>query len=291
MLPRFVDLHTHTTASDGTDTPRELVRRAAALKLAAVAITDHDTLSGLDEATAAGREYSVEVIRGCELSTQSCHGEIHLIALWLPERVTELEAALVNLRVQRNERNLGMLQRLSELGLPLDYAEVLAQAHGETVGRPHIALAMQARGYVDSVPEAFARYIGAGAAAYVPRQLPTPEEGVRLLAASGALVSLAHPMLVHCPQEWLEALIRRLKDCGLSAIEAYHSEHSARDERLCVEWAARYDLGLSGGSDYHGRNKKGVGLGRGKGGLRVTVGFLEALRRRCPRQGGDVPFA
>ena len=259
MQPRFVDLHTHTTASDGTDAPRDLIRRAASLKLAAVAVTYHDTVSGLDEAEAAGREYGVEIIRGCELGVQEQYGEIHLLGLWLPRHSAPLDAELARLRGHREERNLKILDRLRSIGINIGYQEVLDEAGGESVGRPHIARVL------------------------------TPEEGVSLMADLGAVVSFAHPMLIRCPPSWFDEIIPRLKEAGLGAIEAYHSEHSARDERFCVELAARYGLGLSGGSDYHGMAKPGVELGRGKGGLRVTVALLDALKARRKRPVDDAP--
>lgn len=280
MQPRFVDLHTHTTASDGTDSPWELIRKAAGLKLAAVAVTDHDTLSGLAEAEAAGRELGVEVIRGCELSVSSEYGEVHLLGLWLPEDASVLESVLEELRGRRETRNRLMVEKLNALGMPLTYDDVLEQAQGESVGRPHIAGALLSKGYVGTFRQAFDLFLGSRAAAYVPRLLLEPEEGVSLLAKLGAVVSFAHPMLIHCPPAWFDVIIPRLKEAGLSAIEAYHSEHAARDERFCVDLASRYGLGLSGGSDYHGGIKEGVHLGRGKGGLRVTVGFLDALKAR-----------
>ena len=280
MQPRFVDLHTHTTASDGTDSPRELIRKAATLNLAAVAVTDHDTLSGLEEAEEAGREFGVEVIRGCELSTRGPYGEIHLLGLWLPEEAEPLERELERLRELREDRNRMILEKLKYLGIDIPYEEVLVQAGGESVGRPHIARAMQAGGFVASVSEAFFKYIGMNGIAYVPRDIPKPEEGIRIMADLGAVVSFAHPMLIRCPMTWYDEIVPRMKEAGLGAIEAYHSEHSASDERFCVGLAARYDLGLSGGSDYHGLGKPNVALGRGKGGLRVTVAVLEALKKR-----------
>ena len=289
MQPRFVDLHTHTTASDGTDAPRDLIRRAASLKLAAVAVTDHDTVSGLDEAEAAGREYGVEIIRGCELGVQGQYGEIHLLGLWLPRHSAPLDAELSRLRGHREERNLKILDRLRSIGINIGYQEVLDEAGGESVGRPHIDRVLQKRGIVSNFAQAFELYLGYYGAAYVPRTLLTPEEGVSLMADLGAVVSFAHPMLIRCPPSWFDEIIPRLKEAGLGAIEAYHSEHSARDERFCVELAARYGLGLSGGSDYHGMAKPGVELGRGKGGLRVTVALLDALKARRKRPVDDAP--
>ena len=160
MQPRFVDLHTHTTASDGTDAPRDLIRRAASLKLAAVAVTDHDTVSGLDEAEAAGREYGVEIIRGCELGVQGQYGEIHLLGLWLPRHSAPLDAELARLRGHREERNLKILDRLRSIGINIGYQEVLDEAGGESVGRPHIARVLQKRGIVSNFAQAFELYLG-----------------------------------------------------------------------------------------------------------------------------------
>ena len=151
----------------------------------------------------------------------------------------------------------------------------------ESVGRPHIARVLRKRGVVSGFPQAFELYLGYYGAAYVPRTLLSPEEGVSLMANLGAVVSFAHPMLIRCPPSWFDEIIPQLKEAGLGAIEAYHSEHSARDERFCVDLAARYGLGVSGGSDYHGTAKPGVSLGRGKGGLRVTVALLDALKVRA----------
>ena len=192
MQPRFVDLHTHTTASDGTDAPRDLIRRAASLKLAAVAVTDHDTVSGLDEAEAAGREYGVEIIRGCELGVQGQYGEIHLLGLWLPRHSAPLDAELARLRGHREERNLKILDRLRSIGINIGYQEVLDEAGGESVGRPHIARVLQKRGIVSNFAQAFELYLGYYGAAYVPRTLLTPEEGVSLMADLGGEFRASH---------------------------------------------------------------------------------------------------
>ena len=300
MQPRFVDLHTHTTASDGTDAPRDLIRRAASLKLAAVAVTDHDTVSGLDEAEAAGREYGVEIIRGCELGVQGQYGEIHLLGLWLPRHSAPLDAELARLRGHREERNLKILDRLRSIGINIGYQEVLDEAGGESVGRPHIARVLQKRGIVSNFAQAFELYLGYYGAAYVPRTLLTPEEGVSLMADLGAVVSFAHPMLIRCPPSWFDEIIPRLKEAGQIRLQALslpkggRTPHSQAWENLSLfavggELAARYGLGLSGGSDYHGMAKPGVELGRGKGGLRVTVALLDALKARRKRPVDDAP--
>lgn len=281
MKKIFVDLHTHTSASDGTDSPAGLVRRAAGQELAAVAVTDHDTLDGLDEAEAEGRVLGMEVIRGCEISTRFGRGEAHVLGLWLsrdPVRLEALNAALARVREHRVARNLRIAGQLAALGLPVTYEAARGMAAGEVVGRPHFAGLLCRLGITATPREAFERYLGEGGAAYVPRELPDPAETVALLAAAGATVSLAHPRLIRCAPAELDALIASLVPHGLDALEAYHSEYSAADERACVDLARRHGLLLTGGSDYHGRNKPGVSLGRGKGGLRVTLAVLESLK-------------
>lgn len=285
MTPRFIDLHTHTTASDGSDSPAELVRKAAAARLAAIAVTDHDTVAGLEEAVATGRDEGIEVIRGCELGVHSEYGEIHILGLWLPEGPSPLLEAMTELRRHRNERNERIVDNLRDLGMDITYDEVRALSGGVSVGRPHIALALLKRGYIDTPQEAFSRFIGPGAPAYAPKKVFSPAEGVRLLVSCGATVAVAHPMLMRCPEGWLDDTLADLKAAGLDAIEAYHSEHSHRDERTCVGMAERHGLVLTGGSDYHGRAKPAISLGRGRGGLRVTTHVLENLKKHRRERG------
>ena len=283
-MREFVDLHTHTTASDGADTPAELVRWAADLGLAAVAVTDHDTIAGLREAEEAGLEHDIEVIRGCELSASSACGELHILGLWLPRSTEALEAALETARKRRGARNRRMVDKLKSLGLDMDYGAVLAEAGGEAVGRPHIARAMVRLGHVADVRTAFDRYLRYGAAAFVSKETLTAQEAVRLLAGMGATVALAHPLLVRSPRSELEACIVDLRAAGLTALEAFHADHSQADEAYVQSLARRLNLGITGGSDYHGNTKPGVKLGRsGHGpwsGPRADLDMLEALKRQ-----------
>ncbi len=277
---KLVDLHTHTTASDGTDSPAQLMAKAAQAGLEAVAVTDHDTLSGLDEAADAGRAHGIELIRGCEISTATELGELHILGLWLPENPEPLQDKLAFLRRKRAERNEGIVRKLQDLGLDITMEEVLATATGESVGRPHIAEVLLRKGYARNSREVFKEYLGCHGKAYLPKEVLDPEESVRLLADLGATVSLAHPMLWKGPSGWLDTQVARLKDCGLNAIEAWHSEHSEADVRACLALAKRFDLGISGGSDYHGDNKPSICLGKGYGKLRVGMDVLESLRQR-----------
>lgn len=277
-MTRRIDLHTHSNASDGTDSPRELIRRAKKLDLAAVALTDHDTLSGLDEAAEAGEEFGIELVRGVEVAAHTPHGEAHFLGLWLPSSAPGLEKALGDIRNGRALRNKRMLRKLAEGGMPLSMDDVLAEARGETVARPHIARALVKRGYVSSVQEVFATLLGENMPMYVPRAIPSPKDALAMLRAEGALTVFAHPMLLDAPLDWLDAFTAQLAEAGLDAIEAWHSEHDAAGVRFCVDLAARHGLALSGGSDYHGSCKPHVRLGSGRGNIRIPWSVLETLR-------------
>ncbi len=282
---KLVDLHTHTQASDGTTAPGDLVRLAHECGLAALAVTDHDTVSGLAEAQAAGKECGITVVRGCELSTSTDKGEMHILGLWLPEDVAPLQSKLEYLRLKRGERNIRIVEKLQNIGIDISIEEVLDEARGESVGRPHIAAVLIRKGVVKDIGAAFKDYLGYYGKAYLPKEVLEPEEAVRLLSGLGATVSWAHPMLSKVSAEWRDAFVRRLVENGLSAIEAYHSEHSDADVRECIALARRYDLALSGGSDYHGTNKPKIRLGAGYGALRVPYTVFEALQTQRARRG------
>ncbi|WP_367178903.1 PHP domain-containing protein [uncultured Mailhella sp.] len=285
----FIDLHTHSTASDGTDSPTELVRKAAQAHLAVLALTDHDTLAGLEEAEQEAKRQNMGFVRGCEISTATPWGEAHFLGLWIPEKGEKtalLEAELEKVRQQRKERNLRIAEKLRTLGFDVSYEAAAALAGGTVVGRPHFAALLCALGVVKDRKEAFRLYLGRDGLAYVPRRLMSPQEAVSLLKSTGAVVSMAHPRLLHAPVEELDHLLAGLKEQGLDALEAYHSEHDAGDVRLCVELASRHHLQLSGGSDYHGLAKPNISIGHGKGGLRVGFSVYEELMKYRREQGG-----
>lgn len=280
MQGRFIDLHTHSTASDGTDSPSALVAKAAALGLAALAITDHDSIEGLAEAGAEARRLGFRFVRGIEIAVRHENDEIHLVGLWMPEAPSpRMAEVLRTFKRLRRERNLGMLRALDKIGMPLELEEVRAFSGGGAVGRPHIASAMKSRGYVQSRREAFMRYIGHDGAAFVPRELMGAEEGIALLKDEGAIVVLAHPCLFrHMNRQALDRVLAKFTGYGLQAIEAYHSAHSREQVRICVDLAAKYGLLLSGGTDYHGRNKEDIKLGSGlRGNVRAPLYLLEKM--------------
>ena len=281
-----VDLHTHSTASDGTDSPCELVDKARAAGLRALALTDHDTLAGLPEARARAAEHGdIEFVRGVEVSTGTEQGEMHILGLWVPEDAEPLEKALSAMRAKRKDRNGRILEKLRTLGIDLSMDDVLAHAGGESVGRPHIAMTLRDRGFVETINEAFDIYLGTTGKAYLPKEVMRPEEAVDIMSRIGCTVILAHPMLKPYPPGWIETFVKRLLPCGLGAIEAWHSEHTDADTRQIRDIARRHGLCLSGGSDYHGQNKPRIQLGTGYGSLMVTGEAFELLKACRKKQG------
>lgn len=284
MDRNLIDLHTHSTASDGTESPAALVNHARSLGLSAIALTDHDTLGALEEAEAAARQGGLGFIRGCEISTRSAGREHHILGLWVPRMADALETWLGEVRRRRNERNAVMVTRLRELGFAITLEEVRSRAAG-SVGRPHMAAVLVEKGYAPDVGAAFRDFLGAGGKAYVPKEVPPPEKAVRMLTEAGATAVLAHPFLGAPTPDAVEALTRRLAACGLDAIEAWHPSHSGADTRQCVKLARKLELGLSGGSDYHGTNKPGIQPGAGYGNLHIPREVLEALQQRRRARG------
>ncbi len=280
VIMKYVDLHTHTHISDGTDSPKELVQKAASLGLAAIAITDHDTVAGLPEAEEEGKKLGLEVVRGCELSVESERGEVHILGLWIDQDATELEKTLTFLRQKRQERNAIIVERLQNAGLKIDLEDVNAVAQGETVGRPHIAVALMHKGYVSSVREAFNRYLGTKGKAYAMRELLPMEEAMQALKKAHAIISLAHPGLISCEDAWLDSYVGKLCEHGLDAIETYHSEHPPATRQRCLDLAQKYNLLISGGSDYHGHVKPHIHLGVGKGDLRIPLDIMQKLKAK-----------
>ena len=275
----MIDLHCHSTASDGSDEPGALVRRAAAAGIRALALTDHDTQAGVPDALAAASETGIELIPGTELSLEWEGGAMHLVVLFLNPGPGPLQDRLSSLRDARQVRNYEIIEALTSLGLPVTPGDVAALAGGESVGRPHIAAAMMARGYVSTIAEAFDLYLGWGRPAYRPRWRLGPEEGIELALTSGGVPVLAHPHTLGLnSSNVVTSTLRRLKQAGLVAMECYYPLYSPLEREGYAALAARFGLSASGGSDYHGNFKPGVDLGIGRGDLAVPPGLLDALR-------------
>lgn len=302
----YIDLHLHSTASDGSCSPTEVVELAAQAGITSMALTDHDTTAGLDEAEEAASWHNIEFIRGCELSCPTEFGPVDFLGLWVPVDEPEFEKKLEFLRDARGRRNLAILEKLEELGVPISLDECAeAQkdktcAYNEvplggvcglnTLGRPHIAMELKRKGYVKSLQEAFDRYIGEGKPAYVPKEEFSPQEAVDLLSGAGAVTLVAHPMLIRCPAEWLDDFVAGLIPVGLDGMEAYHSEHSNSGTRRVLDLTARLGLLVGGGSDFHGTSKPGIRIGQGYGKLRVPETILDKLKARMrEKQGKQAP--
>jgi 3',5'-nucleoside bisphosphate phosphatase len=264
---RFLDLHTHSTASDGSETPADLIAAGDRAELAAVALTDHDTTAGLAEArSAAALCPQLALVPGVEVSALSDVGPMHILGLGLNETSQPLVAMLREVRRARAERNPRILAKLASLGIELDWSDVLALAGGRSdaiVSRAHIAEAMRRAGVVRSVKEAFEKYVGTGGLAYVEKDRLAPGEVIRTLRDAGGLVALAHPGLLEIRNRaQLRETLRMLKHKGLEAVEVYHSDHDSRTTRTLLDLAGELSLMVVGGSDFHGHAKPQVALGR-----------------------------
>ncbi len=281
-----IDLHTHSTASDGTLSPTELIKLAKETGLDAVALTDHDTLSGLPEALAAGKKFGIEVIPGCELSLESPEGAgwMHVVALWVPENPTELQKAFDWVIEGRKTRNQQIVEKLRTMGIGITYEAVAARAGG-TIGRPHFAQELVSLGVVSSINEAFTVWLGDNGRAYVPKRKLKPEPALGILKSIGATAILAHPFALGLDLKGTEKLVSELMDYGLDGMEVYYSEHSEAQTKAYGEMAERLGLLMSGGSDFHGTVKPKINLGTGKGGLHVPTDLLETMKEARRAKG------
>lgn len=274
----MIDLHAHTTASDGSLTPAELVALARERGLRALGVTDHDTTGGLAEAMTAGVASGVEVVPGVELSVEYSHGQFHLLGYLIDLTASVLPDRLADLQHRRATRNERMIARMQEGGLPITMADVVAEAGGGLVGRPHMALALVRKGVVASTQEAFDRYLGAGCPFNIPKERLSPEEAIDLIHRAGGRAVLAHPYTIRLEGEAFAAEIARLRDLGLDGIEAYYSQHSPEQTAAFLDLARRLGLRVTGGSDFHGRSKPHVHLGVVHEGRPLPYAVLEALR-------------
>ncbi len=274
-----IDLHLHTTHSDGSFSTREVMAFAKQAGLTALAITDHDIVEGIPEATAIGKELGIEVVPGVELSSRLGVSELHILGYFLNWTDPLLAQRLSTLRDSRHLRNPKIVQRLNELGIPITYEEVRALAGTESVGRPHIARLLMEKKFVTSAKEAFDRYLANGRPAFVDRELPEPAEAVRWIREAGGVPVLAHPTWVRTSADGLRGLVRELKAAGLGGIEVHYSTHSPSQTTEYLDLAKQCDLLVTGGSDFHGVTKPDIEVGIGRGQLKVSEKLLDPLRK------------
>lgn len=286
----MIDLHAHTTVSDGGDSPRELVRKAVDARLEVIAVTDHDNDAGCDEAVAAGRDLGIEVLRGVEIScdvedlaergySPTARPTMHLLGYFIPEARNPLSAALAELQHHRAHRNEIIVGRLNELGIPLTFEEVETEAGGPgaQIGRPHFAAVLVRHGAVPDYQKAFDEYLAKGAKGYIARKLYGPQEAVGLMIEAGVVPVLAHPFTLNLPIEELERFVDELVEAGLRGIEGYHGDLPEVEQEPFRAVGRARGLVLSGGSDYHGDMRPDRGLPGGKHNVTVPPEALEGL--------------
>lgn len=275
----MIDLHSHTSESDGTFSPAELIAEAQRVDVRTLAITDHDTFAGFDRAKELAREAAIELICGIEISTKLMGQSVHLLG-YFPrrDRLGELRHWIAKIQTARRERNTRLAARLRALGVDVTLEEVEARGRGMT-GRPHFAQILVEKGYVGSLQQAFDDYLDQSAKGYVDRREPQFAEAAAKIRGADGIASLAHPIRVIGD---VSAMMPELRGAGLNAIEAYHSDHSVQDTQTYLRIACDHGLLVTGGSDFHGAAKPGVELGTGrKKNLRIPEDLLAYPHWRC----------
>ena len=279
-----IDLHTHSTCSDGSLTPGRLVEKAAACGLAAVAVTDHDSTAGVAEALARGEETGVEVVSGVEFSLFHGDTAIHLLGYGFDPGHPAIAAMVEKVQKIRDNRNDGIIERFTALGIEIDREELDRSAAGQ-LGRPHFAAYLVEKGVVGSVQEAFNRYLKRGGPAYVPRERFSAGEGMAAIHAAGGVAVMAHPGVICRGPEEMEAMIRSLAEEGLDGIEVIYPAHDTHTTSLLGGLAEKLGLLTTGGSDFHGASKPDIRLG-GTGKMpAVPYSLLERLKQAIADRG------
>jgi len=275
----LIDLHTHSTASDGTLTPEELVLLAKKEGLEALALTDHDTTEGLKLAYETALKIDLPFLCGIEISVKYENpGHFHLLGYFLKPEIPELQSTLKLLQEARNKRNEKMIEKLQALGIPITMEELKEIAKGE-IGRPHIANLLVKKGVVKNFNEAFDKYLKKGAPAYVPKALLSPEEAINLVLKAKGVPVLAHPVSLKLSYFDLKNYLKELKKFGLMGVEAYYTEHTKEFTEILLEYAKEFEFLVTGGSDFHGANKPDIKLGKGFGNLNIPFECYEKLKK------------
>ncbi len=275
---QIIDLHTHSTASDGAYTPGQIVQMAKSIGIGLLALTDHDTIDGISEAARMAEFSGIDFIPGFELSVKTDKGAVHLLGLGVYNPSAELETLLERIRKGRRERNPRIIRNLNELGYNITLSEVRELAGGEVIGRPHIAQALIRHGYVADYNEAFKRFLNSNGAAYSHRWRPDIAYACEVISNSGGIPILAHPGLIGFSGfDEMEAFITRLKASGLRGVEVHYSHHSREQHTQLLRIAKKLDLIISGGSDFHGANHPEARLGRGTDGEFISIEYARAL--------------
>ena len=281
MVSAYVDLHCHSTASDGTLPPREVVRLAKQSNLTALALTDHDTVAGCAEARDEAAKLAIDFVCGIEISAEyPPPGTMHILGYGVDPENPALKSLTETLIAGRDNRNPRIVAKLNEMGVAVTMKEWEDEAKGGVLGRPHLAAILARKGYVSSIKQAFDKYIGQGAPAYFDKERLTPRQALERIAASGGVAVLAHPIQLRTQNDaQLERVVKDLVDLGLAGIEVIHSDHDEAWVAKCTALADRFGLLKTGGSDFHGTNKKDIALGSARG-RRIPRDMFEALVAR-----------
>lgn len=277
----MIDLHTHTTESDGSRSPLELLQLANHIGLEALAITDHDTFSGYDQAKNLNHGFHIELICGVELSTHYNGRSVHLLAYFISEPPTlKFRSWVEGLQTGRHVRNEKLIAKLRSMGFDVTLKEV-ARLGKKLPGRPHFASLLVEKGYAASIQEAFDKYLDENATCFVPRDEPAFEEAIERIIESKGLSSLAHPIRISRAHGMIEEIVGAMRMKGLQAIEVFHSDHSPEEASFYNSLAQRYSLAVTGGSDFHGNAKPHIALGTGRqNNLNLSFSILEQLKSK-----------
>ncbi len=280
---KYIDLHTHSDYSDGTCPPSVLITKAVEKGLAAFALTDHDTVSGIDDAINAVKEQKapLKFIPGTELSVAYKDRDIHIVGLFINHKNTAFKNAARMIIKRRDDRNMEMVSNLKKAGIPISMEALTEGNPGTVVTRAHFARFLVDNQIAATPAEAFKKYLDTDTPYYVPRKYIEPEEGIELIRNAGGVPVLAHPMHYKLKEAELEKLVKRLSFAGLMGIEVLYSNHTEQDEISAKKLAKKYNLLPSGGSDFHGSNKPAIDIGTGRGNLAVPYSYLERLAAAC----------
>lgn len=278
MHNKIVDLHTHTTESDGSFTPEELMREAKRVGLSAIAITDHDSISGIKKAAPLAEELGIELIPGVELSTDYNGKEVHVVGLYVNIEDEYFLGKIKEFKENRDSRNAIMVENLQKEGFDITIEALTAENPDCVITRANIARFLYEHGMIPTIQTAFEKYIGDNCKCYVNRFKITPMDGVRLIKEAGGTAILAHPLLYHMSDSTLQKMVAEMKEAGLDGIEAVYCTYAPAEERQMKQFAKENGLLISGGSDFHGTTKPKLNLATGYGKLHIPYEILETIK-------------
>lgn len=276
----MIDLHTHSTASDGTFRPRDLIDYAISKGITHLGLTDHDTIEGLEDAVIYAREKGLKFVAGVEVSAEFKDRTMHILGYGINFKDKILNEKLQVLRKSREERNPKIVKKLNEAGFDLSYQDVIKEADGKVVGRPHFASAMLKKGYVSSIQEAFDNYLKKGAPCYVDKFRFEPKEAISMILESGGIPVMAHPLSLNLNFNEIKEVAIKLKENGLQGLECFYRNHTKEDEENLLKIARELDLLVTGGSDFHGSNRPNIFIGIGEGNMMIPGWVAEKFFSR-----------